>query len=144
MHLSLAFLGVDPREHAGNGTFLTIFWARGVGTLFGFGNERFRLQGCTPGIWSPLVSGTWFSKSRMNSLPPFVFISWICCTFVLHQTVVQCLGCFTKKKKVCYCRQFQWIRCERWAKFHFVRFRRFRTYIFNILKRACASFNIKL
>ena len=63
----------NPREHAGNGTFLTIFWARGVGTLFGFGNERFRPQGCTPGIWSPLVSGTWFSKSRMNSLPPFVF-----------------------------------------------------------------------
>ena len=70
--------------------------------------------------------------------------SWICCTFVLHHAVVQSLGCFTKKKKVCYCRQFRWIRCERWAKFHFVRFRRFRTYIFNILKRACASFNIKL
>ena len=63
----------NPREHAGNGTFLTIFWARGVGTLFCFGNERFRPQGCTPGIWSALVSGTWFSKSRMNSLPPFVF-----------------------------------------------------------------------
>ena len=63
----------NPWEHAGNGTFLTIFWARGVGTLFGFGNERFRPQGCTPGTWSPLVSGTWFSKSRMNSLPPFVF-----------------------------------------------------------------------
>ena len=63
----------SPREHAGNGTFLTIFWARRVGTLFGFGNERFRPQGCTPGIWAPLVSGTWFSKSRMNSFPPFVF-----------------------------------------------------------------------
>ena len=42
-------------------------------------------------------------------------ISWICCTFVLHHAVVQSLGCFTKKKKVCYCRQFRWIRCERWA-----------------------------
>ena len=66
-------------------------------------------------------------------------ISWICCTFVLHHAVVQSLGCFTKKKNVCYCRQFRWIRCERWAKFHFVRFRRFRTYTFNILKRACAK-----
>ena len=34
-------------------------------------------------------------------------ISWICCTFVLHHAVVQSLGCFTKKKKVCYCRQFR-------------------------------------
>lgn len=62
-----------PQEHVGNGTFLTIFWARGVGTFLGFGNKRFTPQGCTHGIWSPLVSGTWFSKSRMNSLPPFVF-----------------------------------------------------------------------
>ena len=58
----------NPREHAGNCTFLTIFWARGVGTLFSFGNEGFRPQGCTPGIWSSLVSGTWHVKMGMTEL----------------------------------------------------------------------------
>lgn len=44
-----------PREHVGNGTFLTIFWGMGI---FRFGNERFRPYGGTPGIWSSWVSGT--------------------------------------------------------------------------------------
>ena len=62
MHLSLAFPGVDPRDTHGEppGTrgewyiFDNFLGARG-GDMFGFGNERFRLQGCTPGFgrhWS--------------------------------------------------------------------------------------------
>ena len=39
-----------------------------MGTLFSFGNERFRPQGCTPRIWSSLVSGTWHVKMGLTEL----------------------------------------------------------------------------
>ena len=39
-----------------------------MGTLFSFGNERFRPQGCIPGIWSSLVSGTWHVKMGLTEL----------------------------------------------------------------------------
>ena len=73
--LIIGFPGGQPPGTRGEWYILTIFWARGVGTLFGFGNERFRPQGCTPGIWSPLVSGTWFST----------FLNyWLCLSLVMH------------------------------------------------------------
>ena len=40
------------------------FLARGVGTLFSFGNERFKLQGCTPGIWPSWGSGTFLTDNN--------------------------------------------------------------------------------
>ena len=78
MHLSLAFPGVDPRDTHGEppGT-------RGICYIFdnflsAWGEEivwfwKRMLQ--TPGMLPPdlAVIGQRFSKSRMNSLPPFVF-----------------------------------------------------------------------
>ena len=43
---------------------LTMFWAREVGSLFSFGNERFKPQGCTPGIWPSWGSGTFRTKNN--------------------------------------------------------------------------------
>ena len=78
-HLSLAFPGVDPRDTHGEppGThgewyiFDNFLGVRG-GDIVWFWKRTLQTPGMHPGIWSPLVSSTWFSKSRMNSLPPFV------------------------------------------------------------------------
>ena len=134
-----------PRGTLGNTRGMVHFWQffgrAGWGHCLALKMNASDPRDAPPGFgrhWSA-VHG--FQNPRWRACLHLYSISWICCTLFLHHAIVQSLGCFSKKKEVCYWRQFWWICCARWAKFHFVRFRRFWTYIFNILKPACASYN---
>ena len=81
MHLSLALVSRGsspgtPSEPPGTRGEWYIFdnflGARG-GDIVWFWKRTIQTPGMHPRIWSSLISGTWFSKSRMNSLLPFVF-----------------------------------------------------------------------